>query len=80
MRERPGRVIVGRHAFRPAIAESFPEVSHGARRQAEGGGKAGGRLPLSVSLEYLPPYGDRHGLWHRWVLGSRSPRESRSFH
>jgi hypothetical protein len=51
MREIPGCMIVGRHAVRPTVAKPFPQVSYGARGKVEGGGEAGGRLPLLGALE-----------------------------
>jgi hypothetical protein len=46
-----GRVGVGGHPLGSAITEPFPQVSHGARGEAEGGGEAGGRLALLGALE-----------------------------
>jgi hypothetical protein len=47
----PGRVRVGRHTFGSALTEPFPQMSHGTRGEAEGGGEGGGRLPLLAALE-----------------------------
>jgi hypothetical protein len=46
-----GCVRVGGDAFRSAITESFPQMSHGARGKIEGGRETGGRLPLFGTLE-----------------------------
>jgi hypothetical protein len=44
-------MIVGSQAVEPAVAESFPQVSHGPRGEAEGSREAGGGLALLGALE-----------------------------
>lgn len=51
VREFPRGAIVGRDAVRAAVAESFSQVSYGARGKAEGDGEAGGRLSLLGAFE-----------------------------
>jgi hypothetical protein len=51
MRELLGRLIVGCQAVGPTLAESFAQLSHGARGEAEGSREAGGGLALLGALE-----------------------------
>ena len=80
MRQARGLVVVGRHAVRSSVAESFSQMPYGARGEAKGGREAGGRLPLVSALEQLSPHGDGHRLWHRGILRPRGGTLELVFH